>query len=157
MNFNPVSTTILKCPMMIKPVGSALAFRGISTSKYLLKQAIYSFHDVKGIVLGKDKLESNKALVDVREPHELNESRIPGAINIPWNSSPEAMSLSKDQFYNKFKFDKPNEDKELVFFCAKGIRATNAAITAEQNGYHKTGIYKGSMADWLANGGNDIK
>lgn len=53
-----------------------------------------------------------------------------------------------DEFENRFGFAKPEEDKELVFYCKSGVRSSGAAQLALQNGYRKVGEYRGSWLDW---------
>lgn len=53
-----------------------------------------------------------------------------------------------DEFENRFGFAKPEEDKELVFYCRSGVRSSGAAQLALQNGYRKVGEYRGSWLDW---------
>ncbi|MCJ1468239.1 RNA polymerase C-22 sterol desaturase [Pseudocyphellaria aurata] len=50
---------------------------------------------------------------DLREPEELEESgRIPGAHLLPWNSNPNALHLSPEEFFMRFGFVKPNTTPE---------------------------------------------
>lgn len=93
----------------------------------------------------------DKILVDVREPIELQqEGQIPTAINIPYKSSPEALSLSEAEFEDRFGFEKPSKDKELVFYCLGGVRSDYAQQLAGEFGYDKRGNYAGSWEDWVA-------
>ena len=121
-----------------------------------LSPKLYYFEQIKQFV-ENPKTNSNKILVDVREPNELEEYCMPHSINIPLKSSPEALGMSKEQFEDTFHFPKPNDEHELIFFCAKGIRAKTAESIARWHGYKHTGIYTGSIADWLANSGDKIK
>ncbi|SMN20533.1 similar to Saccharomyces cerevisiae YOR286W RDL2 Protein with rhodanese activity [Maudiozyma saulgeensis] len=115
---------------------------------------VYSFDQFKSLVQNPS---SRVVLVDVREPSELADYKLPHAINIPYKTKPDALSLSGSQFKVNMGFEKPSKDKELVFFCAKGIRAAAAKDIASKNGYPNTAVYPGSMTEWLANGGRDIK
>lgn len=76
-------------------------------------------------------------IVDVREPYEVELGAIPGSINIPLKSSPEALAMSEDDFEDKFGFPKPDPAKEVVFYCRSGVRSTAAAEFAKQQGYKK--------------------
>ena len=100
---------------------------------------------------------ANTILVDVREPSELADYAVPGAINVPYKTSPQSFSLPAPQFKTEFGVVKPEPTKHLVFFCQKGIRARNAEEVANANGYNDTEVYEGSMSEWLEKGGRDIK
>jgi rhodanese-related sulfurtransferase len=96
----------------------------------------------------------SRILIDVREPAELSASgTIPSAINVPITSQPDAWALPADEFYDRFGFDKPSRDKEVVFYCKAGVRSSAAAQLALQNGYGKVGEYRGSWLDWEKKGG----
>lgn len=61
--------------------------------------------------------------------------------------------VANEEFEDRFGFDKPEKDKEVVFFCKAGVRSSAAANLASQSGYEKIGEYRGSWLDWTANGG----
>lgn len=94
---------------------------------------------------------------DVREPSEYETGFIPGAINIPVKSQPDAMFLPEDEFEDRFGFSKPEKDQELVFYCKAGVRSSAAAQLAKQYGYENISEYKGSWLDWEKNGGQASK
>lgn len=114
----------------------------------------YNFQDVKKLV---QHPEQGKVLVDVREPRELELYTMPSTINLPFQSAPSALSLSEDEFEDKFQAPKPKNNEELIFFCAKGLRARAAEELARSYGFENTGVYEGSISDWLANGGDKVK
>lgn len=114
----------------------------------------YNFQDVKKLV---QHPEQDKVLVDVREPREVESYKMPTSINLPFQTAPSALSLSDDEFEEQFQFPKPKDNQELIFFCAKGMRAKAAEELARSYGFKNTGIYEGSISDWLAHGGDKIK
>ncbi|SCU78225.1 LAMI_0A03884g1_1 [Lachancea mirantina] len=114
---------------------------------------IYNFEDVKQLVT---KPVTGKKLIDVREPSELQQYAMPTALNLPLKTAPGALSLDPEEFKELFHFDKPKKDQELIFFCAAGIRAKAAEEIARSFGYDKTGVYPGSIQDWLKKGGDKI-
>ncbi|KAL9051854.1 MAG: hypothetical protein Q9162_005744 [Coniocarpon cinnabarinum] len=95
----------------------------------------------------------NTSAADVREPAEVEAGRIPTAINIPISSQPDALMLPPEEFEDRFGFEKPDADKEVVFYCKAGVRSSAAAKLASQSGYTKIGEYRGSWLDWNRNGG----
>lgn len=76
-------------------------------------------------------------IVDVREPSEYAAGHIPTAVNIPFKSSPGALSLEAEDFEDTFGFAKPETDKELIFYCLAGVRSTAAEELASTFGYQK--------------------
>lgn len=83
-------------------------------------------------------LENNGAiLVDVREDEELiADGYIPGSLHIPLADVEEKLPELV-----------PNQDNELIFYCAAGKRAQTAAGIAQELGYYN--VYNlGGLSDW---------
>lgn len=114
---------------------------------------IYDFQGIKALV---QKRDPSVILVDVREPKEFEEYRVPGSVNVPFRTHPEGFGLGDREFEKAFGFPKPSKDKRLVFFCASGRRAASAEGVAEKHGYHNVALYPGSVHDWLAQGGDKL-
>lgn len=113
----------------------------------------YTFSDMKEIV---KKHDPSVVLVDVREPSEYSVVHIPGSINVPFKSHQDGFTLDAAEFDKTFGIPKPTQDKELVFFCASGMRANKTRRVAFNNGFSNTSIYPGSMNDWVSNGGDKL-
>ncbi|KAF2722980.1 Rhodanese-like protein [Polychaeton citri CBS 116435] len=111
---------------------------------------VYDFAKMRSI---SDDASPDRILIDVREPAELEAGYIPGAVNIPISSQPDALFLPDEEFEDRFGFSKPAKDKEVVFYCKAGVRASAAAQLAEQQGYKNVAEYRGSMLDWNKQGG----
>ncbi|KAI5292298.1 hypothetical protein KEM52_006461 [Ascosphaera acerosa] len=106
-------------------------------------------------------------LIDVREPAELHATgTIPGALNIPLKSQPDAFLLPAEEFEDRYGYPKPaqerqgQQDRPIIFYCLAGVRALAAARLAAQaqgqqdGGYRgRIGVYAGSWEDWEARGG----
>jgi len=99
----------------------------------------------------------DRLIIDVREPAEYEAGYIPGAINIPISSNPDALLLPAEEFEDRFGFPKPAVDKEVVFYCKAGVRSSAAANLAQQGGYQKVAEYRGSWMDWTKKGGKTEK
>ncbi|KAF2772178.1 Rhodanese-like protein [Teratosphaeria nubilosa] len=114
----------------------------------------YSFDEVRKF---SEQASPERILIDVREPAEYEEGYIPGAINIPIRSQPDALFLNADDFEDRFGFAKPQHDKELVFYCKAGVRSSAAAQLAQQIGYKNVKEYRGSWLDWQKQGGKEVR
>lgn len=88
-------------------------------------------------------------IIDVREPHEFSAGAIPNAINLPLASEPEALTLPKEEFKERYGVEKPDvENDEVVFYCKAGVRSRSAAGLAREVGYKKVGEFPGSWNEW---------
>ncbi|RKF64840.1 putative thiosulfate sulfurtransferase, mitochondrial [Golovinomyces cichoracearum] len=96
----------------------------------------------------------SRILIDVREAKELHDSgTIPGSLNIPFISAPDAFILSPSEFRDRFGFSRPEKDVELVFYCRSGVRSSKAADLALKAGWLCVVNYSGSWLDWEERGG----
>ena len=83
--------------------------------------------------------EQPPLLLDVREPYEWNQVRIPAALHIPMNSVPSRLAeLPKD--------------KPIVVFCAHGSRSYGVAHYLLENGYTARNL-DGGITIWHQQGG----
>jgi rhodanese-related sulfurtransferase len=74
-------------------------------------------------------------IIDVREKEEVMQGMIPGAVNLPLSVLSNALHLPRHSFFEKFGFEKPKVDQEVVFYCRSGVRSATAADVAKRNGY----------------------
>lgn len=150
----PASRTFVRVPQSaFRPIALTSLKSGWSQRSYsVLSQCdakLYNYEDIKKITTHPETFP-NTVLVDVREPVEFEEGHIPGALNVPFKSSPGAFDLSGEDFEESFGFEKPGKDKELVFYCLGGVRSTAAEELANSFGYTKRGNYVGSWEDWIS-------
>ncbi|MCD5322446.1 MULTISPECIES: rhodanese-like domain-containing protein [Pontibacillus] len=75
----------------------------------------------------------NINIVDVREPEEVEEGKIPGAKHIPLGSLDE-------------RKDELDKDKEYVMVCRSGGRSGKATAFLEENGYNVINMDGGMLA-----------
>ncbi|KAI5368294.1 Putative Rhodanese-like domain-containing protein [Septoria linicola] len=115
---------------------------------------VYDFSQVQKL---SESPSADIVLVDVREPSEYQAGYIPNAINLPIKSQPDALLLPEEEFEDRFGFEKPALDKEVVFYCKAGVRSSAAAQLAQQHGYQNIAEYRGSWMDWEKNGGSTSK
>lgn len=87
------------------------------------------------------RLESGQAvLIDVREPEELDAVAIEGAVNVPVSAFDAQAVLDAAG------------DKEIVFFCKMGGRASNVWQYFTKNTGRDAVCMTGSITAWAAKG-----
>lgn len=77
--------------------------------------------------------------IDVREPSELKDGRIPGSTLVPLNT----LLMSPRQYLN---------GDNVVFYCAQGIRSAVACEVAAAVGLKTIYNLEGGIIDWVAKG-----
>ena len=80
-------------------------------------------------------------ILDVREPWEHEESRIPGAQNIPLNSLPDKLDDLEEW-----------KNQEVIVHCKGGGRATSAKAYLTQQGFTNVRNLTGGMQAYAAEG-----
>jgi len=76
-------------------------------------------------------------ILDVRTPEEFAAGHVPGAINIPYTHLPARVSELQD-----------SGDKDVVLYCATGVRAERAAGRLREQGYTRLLHLDGDMKAW---------
>ena len=80
-------------------------------------------------------------LIDVRDPHEVNVCKIPGAV-----------CVSRGNLESKVE-GLIERDQKVVIICARGNRSALAALTMTQMGYADVASMARGMAGWSDIGG----
>jgi rhodanese-related sulfurtransferase len=113
---------------------------------------VYDYSEIASISSSPDP---SRILIDVREPSELQSTgTIPTSRNVPLNSSPDSFFLPAEEFEDKYGFERPGKDVEVIFYCKAGVRSKAAAQLARQAGFGgKVSEYSGSWKNWEKNGG----
>ncbi|KAH8681023.1 Rhodanese-like domain-containing protein [Xylariales sp. PMI_506] len=117
---------------------------------------IYTFEEIQDISSGESASAAadNVTIIDVREPGELaSTGRIPGALNVPITTSPDGFHISDEEFSDRFGFERPPRDRELIFYCKAGVRSRAAAALAREAGFARVGEFPGSWLEWSGKGG----
>ena len=85
----------------------------------------------------KKRIDSKKSfvLVDVREPHEYQISKIAGSTHIPLGEIPK-------------RWQEIPQDQEIVLQCKAGVRSAKALLFLQQQGYKKLLNLKGGIDAW---------
>jgi molybdopterin/thiamine biosynthesis adenylyltransferase/rhodanese-related sulfurtransferase len=83
-----------------------------------------------------DRLKQNHLkLLDVREPHELQISALPGAVNIPLGTLAARLS-------------ELDSAQDMVVFCKTGVRSSRALELLASAGFKKVKNLKGGINAW---------
>ncbi|KAJ1734359.1 hypothetical protein LPJ61_001109 [Coemansia biformis] len=91
-------------------------------------------------------------LIDVREPHEVAEGKVPTAVNIPLGEVAAAFGLSPGDFAAKYGVGRPSGSEEAIFYCRSGKRSQSAIDQVEKVDASLTlRNYRGSWLDYQEN------
>ncbi|MFY3790255.1 rhodanese-like domain-containing protein [Ureibacillus sp. MALMAid1270] len=82
--------------------------------------------------------KKNMVIVDLREPELFATSRVPGAINIPFD---EIQS----------RYTELPKDKDVIFVCHTGRMGTESGNLLLENGYKNVFNLEGGIAEWTGN------
>ena len=127
--------------------GTANMMASYGLDAHFLKGGIKSWN--KGLV-GKDtravitpeelwskiKKKEDLVLVDVRQPDEFSDFKIPGSINIPL-----------PELFNKESLDKIPKNKQVITICPHGNRSMIGAFALARNGIEALSL-TGGLAGW---------
>lgn len=97
--------------------------------------------DVPGVDApeARARLERGAVLVDVRQPWEWEELRIPGAVLVPLDDLPD-------------RLDEIPSDVEVVVHCRSGQRSARAVTWLRSRGRHRAVNLAGGIEAWAACG-----
>ncbi len=84
----------------------------------------------------KTKQKAGAVIVDVREPYELREGYIPGAVHISLRSLSQRMK-------------ELDPSKEFVVVCRSGNRSISGAHVLQQGGFSQVSSLSGGMIAWM--------
>lgn len=123
-----------------------------SSSTSAPQSRLYTFSDIQALTQSPDP---KRILIDVREPGELKSTgKIPGSYNLPITSAADGFFLPAEEFEERFGWEKPGKDDEVIFYCKAGVRSKAAARLAGQSDFGgKIGEFPGSWKEWESSGG----
>ena len=84
----------------------------------------------------RTKQKAGAVIVDVREPYELRDGYIPGAVHIPLRSLSQRMK-------------ELDPTKEFVVVCRSGNRSVTGARVLQQGGFPQVSSMSGGMIAWM--------
>ena len=88
-----------------------------------------------------EQRDEGLVILDVRTPEEFAAGHVPGAVNIPYTHLPARISALPSA-----------ADKDIVVYCATGVRAERAATRLRENGFTRLLHLEGDMKKWEALG-----
>ena len=99
--------------------------------------------------------ENNCNLIDIRDVRELEkEGRVENSYHIP-RGMLEFWLDSESPYYKKEKFD--DKSKEIILFCAGGMRSALAAKALKDMGFNNIAHVEGGFAEMKLGGFNVIE
>jgi rhodanese-related sulfurtransferase len=109
--------------------------RLLSNSSSSHENHIVTFSELKNLISSSSS--PSYRLIDVREPSETEQGKIPTAKTIPVGELENALDLPSTKFDLKWGFEKPKPDDHLIFYCRSGKRSTLASDIAISKGYKR--------------------
>ncbi|KAJ2159860.1 hypothetical protein GGF46_002699 [Coemansia sp. RSA 552] len=129
---------------------SKAATHGAAAIRLYTTKPDVSFGELKRIIHGVTP--TPYTLIDVREPHEVAEGRVPTAVNIPLGDVAAAFAMPSEEFIARYRIDRPSGEEETIFYCRSGKRSQKAIDEVERVDPSLTlRNYRGSWLDYLQN------
>ena len=114
----------------------------ITSSSELVNKALQEIKTISTEEAHTMMKDGKSNLIDIRDVRELqNEGKVEGAIHIPRGML--EFWLDPESIY--FKEGKLDLDKEMVLFCAGGLRSALAAKTLKDMGFDKVSHIDGGF------------
>jgi len=94
-------------------------------------------------------------IVDVRPESMYLESRIPGALSVPYMAW-RAEHGSSEKLGDLFKAKGVYENTHVIVYCHNGGLAREACAQLHDEGFYHIHCYEGSWVDWIAHSENPV-
>lgn len=121
----------------------------IKSSQTLVSEALKEVKTISSVEALKRSNESKCNLIDIRDIRELQkEGRIEKSIHIPRGML--EFWLDPESIY--FKDGKLDMNKEMVLFCAGGLRSALAAKSLQEMGFKNVAHIDGGFASMIQSG-----
>lgn len=101
---------------------------------------VFAYEEVTPQELKEKMAKGGVVVLDVRENDEVANCRIPKSVHIPLA---EVSARVKEL----------DPEKEIVVYCAAGVRSARASKILDGAGFKKVRNLKGGMRSWMAAGG----
>ena len=121
----------------------------IKSSQSLVKEALSQIRTISSEEAKKKITDNECNLIDLRDIRELEKNgRIENSIHIPRGMLEFWMDPESDYF----KDGKIDMNKEMVLFCAGGLRSALSAKSLQEMGFEKVSHIDGGFASMKNNG-----
>ena len=121
----------------------------IKSSQYLVKEALAQIKTISSDEAKKKINDKECNLIDLRDIRELEKNgRVENSIHIPRGM----LEFWMDPESAYFKDGKIDMNKEMVLFCAGGLRSALSAKSLQEMGFKKVSHIDGGFASMRNNG-----
>ena len=121
----------------------------IKSSQSLVKEALSQIRTISSEEAKKKIIDNECNLIDLRDIRELEKNgRIENSIHIPRGM----LEFWMDPESAYFKDGKIDMNKEMVLFCAGGLRSALSAKSLQEMGFEKVSHIDGGFASMKNNG-----
>jgi len=96
---------------------------------------------------------ADTVIVDVRPFQMYAESRIPGAVSIPYMAW-RAQHGADERLGDSFKAKGVYENTHVIVYCFSGDLAREVCARLHDEGYYHIHCYEGSWLDWISDSAN---
>ena len=109
----------------------------------LSRGLVFAYDEITEKELKEKMAKGGVVLLDVRENDEVANCKIPESIHIPLAEV-------------NARFKELDPQKEIVVYCAAGVRSARASKILDGAGFKKVKNLKGGIGRWIASGGTVI-
>lgn len=109
----------------------------------LSRGLVFAYDEITEKELKEKMAKGGVVLLDVRENDEVANCKIPESIHIPLA---EVNTRLKEL----------DSQKEVVVYCAAGVRSARASKILDGAGFKKVKNLKGGIGSWIASGGTVV-
>ena len=114
----------------------------ITSSAELVSKALKEIKTITTDEAHTRMIEGKSNIIDIRDIRELqNSGKVEGAVHIPRGM----LEFWLDPESSYFKEGKLNLEKEMILFCAGGLRSALAAKTLKEMGFEKVSHIDGGF------------
>lgn len=125
----------LLAAIVVAVAAGLMLVRGTASAEALTTLDVATLHEAMNDAAANDE----PTLVDVREPYEYDEGRVPGALSMPLG---QVVALAADL----------PKDQPLYVICRSGNRSLQAAEALVEAGFQDVRNVGGGMIAWQAAG-----
>lgn len=109
----------------------------------LSRGLVFAYDEITEKELKEKMAKGGVVLLDVRENDEVANCKIPESIHIPLAEV-------------NARFKELDPQKEIVVYCAAGVRSARASKILDNAGFKNVKNLKGGIGRWMASGGTVV-